>query len=151
MLFKFVRLLLISRACVQAKSEGVKFKEGEELPETIDFLDFIFEVCLLFDSLGKAGFSFVKSDLETKSGIIRVIHDKNPEDNHTLQQVNYHFRSLLSLLLLFLFIRFIYSFSFIYSYFSFVCVLAVCPFSQMAIVCALSHTDARHLHIDGGA
>jgi RNase P/RNase MRP subunit POP5 len=75
---------------VQAKSEGVKFKEGEELPETIDFLDFIFEVCLLFDSLGKAGFSFVKSDLETKSGIIRVIHDKNPEANHTLQQVNHH-------------------------------------------------------------
>lgn len=77
---------------MQAKSEGVKFKEGEELPETIDFLDFIFEVCLLFDSLGKAGFSFVKSDLETKSGIIRVIHDKNPEANHTLQQVNHHFR-----------------------------------------------------------
>ncbi len=76
---------------MQAKSEGVKFKEGEELPETIDFLDFIFEVCLLFDSLGKAGFSFVKSDLETKSGIIRVIHDKNPEANHTLQQVNHHY------------------------------------------------------------
>jgi len=69
------------------KSEAVKFREGDELPETMPFLDFIFEVCLLFDSLGRAGFSFVRSDLETKSGIIRSIHDKDPEDNETLQQM----------------------------------------------------------------
>jgi hypothetical protein len=83
-------LTRVVRARVQAKSEGVKFRDGEELPETIDFLDFIYEVCLLFDSLGKAGFSFVKSDLETKSAIIRQIYDKNPEGNQTLQQVQPH-------------------------------------------------------------
>lgn len=78
----YVLLLLMA----QEKSEGVTFREGEELPETVPFLDFIDEVCLLFDSLGSAGFSFVRSDLATKSGIIRRIHDSNPQDNHTLFQ-----------------------------------------------------------------
>jgi len=77
------------------KAEQVTFRthrEGDEeieedLPETLSFRDFIAEVILLFDSLGKVGFNFIKNDIVSKIGIIMNIYDEDPDANQTLQQM----------------------------------------------------------------